>query len=62
MKTLIAISFALFVSVACQKKVEAPVVPPAASPTVEVVDQQKPAEDTAAVDDTERPNEVECQD
>ena len=62
MKTLIAITSALFITVACQKKVETPVVTPVSTQTIKVVDEQKPCEDTTTVSDIEKPNEVECQD
>jgi len=61
MKTLIAAVSALFITVACQKKTEVPVVPPAPTPAVEPVGQQQP-QDTTTVSDTEKPKEVECED
>lgn len=62
MKTLIAITSALFVTVACQKKVQPPVVPLAPTQAVETVDQQKPVQSTTTISDTEKPKEVECED
>jgi hypothetical protein len=61
MKTLIAITSALFITVACQKKVEVPVVPLAPTPAVEPVGQQPP-QGTTTVGDTEKTKEVECED
>lgn len=60
MKTLIAILSVLFITVACQKKVEAPTTVPA--PTVESNVQQQSVEDTTTLGDKEKDKEVECED
>ena len=62
MKTLIALTSALFITVACQKKTEAPVVPQPPTTASEAVGQQQPVQDTTTVGDTEKPKEVECED
>jgi hypothetical protein len=60
MKTLIAVTSALFITVACQKKVEVPTIVPA--PTAEASVQQNSAEDTTTLGNKEKNKEVECQD
>lgn len=60
MKTLIAISSALFITVACQKKVEAPTTVPV--PTIETNVQLQSVEDTTTLNDKEKDKEVECED
>lgn len=62
MKTLIAITSALFITVACQKKTEVPVVQPATTPAIEIIDQHTPVQDVITTSDTEKPKEVECED
>ena len=60
MKTLIAISSALFITVACQKKVEVPTT--VSVPTVESNVQQQSVEDTTTLSGKEKYKEVECED
>jgi hypothetical protein len=62
MKTLIAITSALFITVACQKKAQPSVASPSSTTTVGEVTQPQPCEDTTTVGDTEKTKEVECED
>lgn len=61
MKTLIALTSALFITSACQKKAEVAVAPSPSLPATKVIDQQS-AQDTTTVDDIEKSKEVECED
>ena len=60
MKTLIAVTSALFITVACQKKVEAPAT--VSVPTEETSVHHNSAEDTTTLGDKEKDKKVECED
>jgi hypothetical protein len=62
MKTLIAVTSALFITVACQKKTQPSVTLQAPTTTAGEVTQPQPCEDTTTVGDTEKSKEVECED